>query len=262
MSKLFPLCSSSKGNCTYLSGGGSAVLIDAGISLRALVSSLSAQGLSTDALGGILITHEHTDHISGLTALLKKTKLPVYASAGTLDFLIAGDFIPPDTTLIEVTSPFCVGELRVTPFPTPHDAAESIGFRFELPDLSTVAIATDLGHITDLIRACLTGCDVVMLESNYDRGMLDCSAYPYFLKRRIKGDLGHLSNESCAAEALRLVHNGTTRIVLAHLSEQSNLPALAHAVTRSVLQAQQMCENRDYILKVAPARSAQEILVF
>ena len=262
MSRLCSLFSSSKGNCTYLAGGKTAVLIDVGISYRALTGALASQGLSPADLSAVLITHEHTDHIKGLRVLLDRLGLPVYASLGTLDYLCANNHIPPGITMTECSRPQQVGELLATAFPIPHDACEPVGFRFLMPDDRSVAIATDLGHVTHEVRRQITGCDTVVLESNYDPGMLECSRYPYYLKRRIKSSVGHLSNNDCAQEVIKLVSQGTTRLVLGHLSEQNNMPELAYETGRSFLTQMGMKENRDYILKVAPARGSKEVLVF
>jgi len=262
MSRFCNLFSSSKGNCTYLAGGGTAVLVDVGVSYRALMGALASQGLSVGDLKAVLITHEHTDHIKGLPMLLKRLGLPVYASAGTLEHLCAQGLVPPGTILAEMCGTMQVGDLQVNAFPIPHDARDPVGFRFLMPDERSVAIATDLGHITDEVRRQITGCDLVMLESNYDPGMLAVSRYPYSLKRRIKGSHGHLSNNACAKEIIRLVQLGTTRLVLGHLSEQNNLPALAYETGRASLTAGGMKEQIDYILKVAPAHGPKELLVF
>lgn len=262
MSRFCPLFSSSKGNSTYLSGGGATLLVDAGVSLRQLKKALGEQGLCPDDLDGVLITHEHSDHIRGLAMLLKNYDIPLYASPATLEFLCAHGHVPLHSTINELTGVTDIAGIEVTPFETPHDACGSVGFRFVLPDSRTVAIATDLGHVTETVRRNIVGCDLVMLESNYDIGMLDCSSYPYSLKRRIRGKFGHLSNELCAQECIRLIHSGTTRLILAHLSEQNNLPVLARQVTKSLLDAGQMRENRDYTLEVAPARGEVRATVF
>lgn len=262
MSRFSPLFSSSKGNSTYLSGGGSALLVDAGVSLRRLTAALAEHGVQPGELDGVLITHEHTDHIRGLPILLKKHPMPLYATRGTLDCLQAKGCIPAGVPVHALTGQTEIAGIRVFPFATPHDASQSVGFRFVMPDQRTVAIATDLGHITEDVRTHLAGCDLVMLESNYDAGMLDCSAYPYPLKRRIKSDHGHLSNEVCAEECIRLIRSGTTRLILGHLSENNNLPAIAYQTTKSTLDAAQLQENRDYLLGVAPAKGPGELIVF
>ena len=262
MSKFCPLFSSSKGNCTYLSGGGTSLLVDAGISLRQLTAAMARHDLSPRQLDGILITHEHTDHTRGLSALLKKYPMPLYASSETLLYLTEKNMLPPGISIFEIYTDTIIGAIQVTPFQTPHDANHSIGFCFHMPDDRKIAIATDLGHISETVHDHITGCDLVMLESNYDPHMLDASSYPYALKRRIRGNIGHLSNEACADECLRLIESGTTRLFLAHLSEKNNLPLLAHQVTQSVLQQANMKEGTDYLLNVAPARDHSVLTVF
>lgn len=262
MSRFCPLFSSSKGNAAYLSGGGTSLLVDAGISLRQLTLALGAHYLEPGDLSGVLITHEHSDHIKGLAMLLKKHRIPLYASPGTLDYLCANGHVPGGAAIAEILGPTVIGGIEVTPFDTPHDACNSTGFRFAMPDGRTVAIATDLGHVTDTVRQHIEGCDLVMLESNYDRRMLEVSSYPYPLKRRIRGDFGHLSNEDCAEQLIRLIRSGVTRLCLAHLSEMNNLPALARQVAKNALDGQSMRENLDYILRVAPARGQSEMVVF
>lgn len=262
MSRFCSLFSSSKGNCTYVSGGDSAVLVDAGVSFRMLCAAMDGMNLSMDNLRGVLVTHEHTDHIKGLRVLVQRLGLPVYSSAGTLDYLARSGHVPPGATLIECAANEQIGSLEVNSFSIPHDARDPVGFRIRLPDERTVAIATDLGYIPDSVRDQLTGCDLVMLESNYDRGMLDCSSYPYSLKRRIKGRQGHLSNDVCAKQAVELVASGTTRLILAHLSEENNHPDIAYAAGYASLYDAGMRADYDYILRVAPAKGPQEVLVF
>lgn len=262
MSRFFPLFSSSKGNSIFLAGGTTALLVDAGVSYKRLNEALDSQGYSINDLNGVFITHEHSDHINGLAVLLKKVNVPLFASKGTLEYLWANGYIPPHTKVCECDKPVTVGDIEVTAFETPHDAANSVGYRFTMPDSRTIAVATDLGHVTDKVRENLLGCDLVMLESNYDPGMLDCSSYPYVLKRRIKSDFGHLSNSACAEMLVSLVKNGTTRLVLGHLSEQNNIPELARQTSKIELDSAQMLENRDYTLTVAPARGRVEAVVF
>lgn len=263
MSRFCPLFSSSKGNSIFLAGGGTSLLIDAGVSYKRLREALDSQGYSVSDLSGVLITHEHSDHISGLGTLLKKTNVPLYASKGTLEYLWLNNYIPLHTKVYECGSDaVTVGDIEVTAFNTPHDAAHSVGYRFTMPDLRTVAVATDLGHITDAVRQSLLGCDLVMLESNYDPGMLECSSYPYILKRRIKSDFGHLSNDVCSDMLIKLVKSGAARFVLGHLSEQNNIPELARQTAKAAFDAAGMLENRDYTLAVAPARGRTEAVVF
>lgn len=262
MSRFCPLFSSSKGNSILLSGGGTSLLIDAGVSFRRLSAALDGQGYCVGDINGILITHEHSDHISGLKTLLKKTDIPLYAPKETLEYLWVNGYIQAHTVVHECGESFVVGGIEARAFDTPHDAAHSVGYRFTMPDLRVVAVATDLGHITDGVRKNLLGCDLVMLESNYDRGMLECSSYPYVVKRRIKSDFGHLSNDDCSGMLLSLAKSGTTRFVLGHLSEQNNIPELARETAHSVLTSASLRENIDYTLDVASARGMARAVAF
>lgn len=262
MPRFTTLYSGSSGNCAVIEEDGRYLLVDMGCSCRATVKALEQAGLSLEGLQGIFITHEHSDHIRGLAMLLKKFDVPLYASRGTLDFLCANGHVPGRAKVEELLVSTDIDGIEVTPFDTPHDACESTGFRFVLPDGTTAAVATDLGRVTDTVRRYITGCDLVLLESNYDRGMLDCSSYPYSLKRRIRGEFGHLGNEECAEECARLISTGTSRLVLGHLSEQNNLPDLARQVTKLTLDREGMRENIDYILSVAPARGDSHVITF
>ena len=145
-----------------------------------------------------------------------------------------------------------VEEMAVTPFATSHDSLSSCGYTVALPDGRRLAVATDLGHVDDGVHAALRGCDLVLLEANYDEGMLRCGPYPYPLKRRIASDSGHLSNLHSAGEAGRLIAEGTTRVVLGHLSKENNSPLLARETVRSELALAGLREGSDFLLEVAP----------
>lgn len=231
MTAFQPLYSGSSGNCSLVKGGvcasGGALLIDAGVSCRAILAALEQANILPRQLSGILITHEHVDHIKGLAVFTKRFKTPVYASLEVLEYLQDGGYISPDCPLYELSSPMEVGGMLVTPFDTPHDSVHSLGFRIDTPKGSSIGVATDLGTVTDQVRAGLIGCDVAMLESNYDNTMLECSSYPYYLKRRIMSGKGHLDNLDCAGELAELVKLGSRRFVLCHLSRENNIPELA-----------------------------------
>ena len=262
MSRFCTLFSSSKGNSTYLSGGGTHLLVDAGSSCRRLLSALSQQEIAVEDISAILITHEHSDHISALSVLLKHHPIPVISAPETLDWLVRYNHLPADTCLIPIEESICIGDIEVTPFDTPHDAVHSLGYRFAMPDGRKIAVATDLGYVTTAVRRELTGCDLVLLEANYDPGMLSCSPYPYSVKRRVKSAIGHLSNDDSAEEILRLVQTGATRFVLGHLSEQNNLPQLAYQTVCATLQSLRLTAGTDFLLSVAPAHTPHEMAVF
>lgn len=261
MARLFSLSSSSKGNCYYISGAGSSLLIDAGISLRQITTQLAKYDVNLDCIDGVLITHEHSDHIKGLNVMLKYHNIPVYASSETLDYLSVRGLVPSGAKLVSIDEDFQIGDVVIKAFDTPHDAVHSVGFRLEFPDENKIGFATDLGSVTVGVREKLEGCNLVVLESNFDHAMLESSGYPYMLQRRIKSELGHLANEDCGREIAHLIRTGTTRFVLGHLSEQNNVPALAYETTRSILEALDMVEGADYLLEVAPAKEAGKMVI-
>ena len=226
--KIIVFASGSGGNCMLLSDGGTHILVDAGISMRRIENSLREADLSLGDIGGVLITHEHSDHISGLKMLLKHYKLPVYAPR-TVAARLRGMLPETDDVLevIPVGSPFSLEGLKVTAFHTPHDTDESVGYRIE--GRGSFAIATDMGHVTEEVRSGLCGAETVLIESNHDVEMLSFGAYPVYLKRRILSDNGHLSNPDCAELAAYLADNGTSKIILGHLSRENNRPGIAMA---------------------------------
>ena len=226
--------SGSGGNCLLLSDGSTHVLVDAGISMRRIEASLREADIAMSDITGVLITHEHSDHISGLKMLLKYHHLPVYAPH-TVANRMRGMLPDVDGSLniIEVGTVFELGSLRVRAFHTPLDTDESVGYRFS--GTGSFAIATDMGHVTDEVLDGLTGAETVLIESNHDIDMLSYGPYPVYLKRRILSDRGHLSNKDCAVLARNLAENGTTRIILGHLSKENNTPETALSESRAAL---------------------------
>lgn len=263
MSRFCSLFSSSSGNSTYIGSGKSGILIDAGVSAKRLKGALSDRQIEPSTINAIFVTHEHSDHIKGIRVFASAHNIPVYATAGTLDGLdeagmLNGKFpcgiIPKDG--MEFAGMF------VKPFETPHDANESCGYTIDLPDDRKIAVATDIGHMTNTIMNALIGCDLVMLESNHDIGMLENGDYPYYLKRRILSDRGHLSNEACATAASQLIERGTTRLFLGHLSSENNIPELAYQTTFAEIAQTGAVLNRDYTLKVNAKENLEDIVRF
>ena len=260
MPKFCPLFSGSKGNSTYVATTDGAILIDAGVSARKICSALDEIGVSPEFIKGIFITHSHSDHIGGLRVFAKKHKIPVYATAKTVAVLKnIGGF--EDITLNELTGDIELAGMRVSHFPTPHDCPGSCGYIISADDRK-IAVCTDIGKITDDIHNALCGSDLVMLESNHDVLMLEsCAFYSYDLKRRILSDNGHLSNNACAGEVVRLAQSGTTRFVLSHLSENTNLPELALETVRTNMSLSGYVEDVDYSLCVASPSSNCVIII-
>ena len=225
--------SGSSGNCLLLENEETKLLIDAGISKRRVEAALNQLEYAMKEIGGVLITHEHSDHISGLEALAK-TGLPIYAPRTVAARILgAKPALDGCVQIIPVGEQFSLGSLQVLAFHTSHDTDESVGYRLEGDGI--YAHATDTGCITEEMRDALLGADTVLLESNHDEEMLRYGPYPVYLKRRILSDHGHLSNAACAAFARELAASGTGRIILGHLSRENNTPGKAMAETGRVL---------------------------
>lgn len=234
MTSVHTLASGSSGNALVISMAGAYFLVDAGISCRKIRQRLQALGIPR--LDGLFLTHAHVDHISGLRTLLKTLPLPVYATAETLDCLPRMDslcgFHP-----IAPEIPLTAAGVSITAFPTSHDAAGSCGYRFDGPD-GAVGVLTDSGCVTAAAASVLPGVQLAVLEANHDVETLMSGPYPYYLKRRILGERGHLSNEDAAHFAVILAENGAEDLILAHLSRENNTPAMAlHAVEAALSAA-------------------------
>ncbi len=227
------LASSSSGNAALIRCGGTAILLDAGISARRIAQSLAAFGMTPRELDAVLVTHAHSDHVGGIATLTKKYAVPVYASHGTARFLACA---APLLRAFDAGDAFSVGELEIRSFRTSHDAADSVDYRIDAPDGSFGAL-TDTGFVTDEAAQALEGVDALLLEANHDVEMLRSGPYPYHLKQRILSDRGHLSNDAAAEFALHCVKHGTRDILLAHLSAENNTPAAAEYAVGRRLQA-------------------------
>ncbi len=231
------IASGSSGNCSLYIAGNTRILIDLGVSVRRLTAALRRMGLTIDMLDAVLLTHEHIDHVKGLATFVKRHDVPVYATKGTVEALLAKN--PDAKKLLRPYwggEAFTVGTVDVQSFLTPHDAAESVGYILGTHE-HRFGFATDLGFVPAAVEKQLLGCDTVVLESNHDPDMLRTGPYPWPLKQRVAGSHGHLSNPDCAACALRLAENGTSTLILAHLSEHNNTPMTALRETRAALDA-------------------------
>lgn len=249
--RLISICSSSNGNCTYIESCGKGLLVDVGCSYTALQSVLKLAGRSVDDINAVVITHEHSDHISGLDALTNNNDLPVYASEGTLGQIIQknklGSRARPHLINDLANAPV---ELKITAFHTPHDSKESVGYTFSDPE-NKIAVCTDLGEVTPEVRSNLVGSRFVLLESNYDEYMLKKGEYPAYLKERIRSNRGHLSNDACAEFLKELVRTGTVSVLLGHLSPKNNTPELAVRTSENALAEAGAFKGRDYMLETA-----------
>ncbi len=252
MAKFCPLFSSSTGNSVYIGGGDDSILIDVGMTAKQMDEALWRIGVDGDNIRNIFITHEHSDHIKGLKVFTKKHKARVFMTGGTYEALTKTDALDNVAECSIITPEGAdIGCMHIKPFAISHDTLEPCGYTIEMSNGRKIAVATDLGIMTDEVLNAITGCDLVMLESNHDVNMLQCGGYPYMLKRRILGVKGHLSNDVCAETLVKLIKSGTTRFFLGHLSRENNMPHLAYQTSVSALEMAGAHEGDDYFIRVA-----------
>lgn len=224
------LYSGSSGNSLLVETENTKLLIDAGVSSKKIETALTNLSIDPASINGILITHEHTDHVQGLGTFAKKFDLPVYVNQKTLDAMPKQKEKIAEKNIknIKIEEKFEIGDLQIKPFSIPHDAANPCGFNI-FKDNKKISIATDIGHMTKSIVDNLEGSEFILLESNYDTEVLRCCAYPYILKSRIASDTGHLSNTMAGKTISYLLKNGKlSTAMLGHLSKESNFPELAY----------------------------------
>ncbi len=237
--ELCSIASGSSGNCICVGSDNTHLLIDAGISGKRVEAGVQSLDLKCEELEGILITHEHIDHIAGLGVLARRYGLPMYGTAGTIDAILHTKSVGKvDETLFHVVEPevdFEIGDLTIEPIAISHDAADPVAYKIKQPGKS-VAVITDLGTYDDAIVSKLQGLDVLLLEANHDVNMLQVGPYPYPLKQRILGDRGHLSNERSGHLLGEVLHDEFKAVVLGHLSKENNYEELAYETVRLEVQ--------------------------
>lgn len=263
MSKFYSLFSSSKGNCSFIENESGGILIDASPSYKSIVSALNDNGIDKERIKAVLLTHEHSDHVSALKVLTKNLKVPVFASSKVIQFLEEKELISHESEVHEVSDGnlYDIAEFGITPFKTPHDSIESFGFTIQSGS-SILGYATDLGVMTPEILSKLKSCKTVYIESNYDENMLVCGTYNRLLKMRIMGEKGHLSNYDCASAVSKLLSSGANRFILAHLSEENNTPQLAKCETEERLQTYGAKFGSDYTLDVSSRFGLSKPIIF
>lgn len=253
--RLCSIASGSSGNCIYVGSDATHLLVDVGISGKRAESGLNYLGLSGRDIDGILVTHEHADHISGLGIMARKYGIPIYATKGTIEAILqSGNVGEIDGELfheVRADEKLTIKDLTINPMHISHDAAQPVAYRVSY-GRKKVAICTDLGHFTDYTVDCLRGMDALLLEANHDVNMLQVGSYPYYLKQRILSDKGHLSNENSGRLLSRILHDGIQAILLGHLSRENNLPELAYeAVRMEITLGDNPYNANDFPLQVA-----------
>lgn len=229
MANYISLYSGSSGNCSVIEENGKFIIIDIGKSARLTTNALKDLGLDLKNLQGVLVSHEHSDHINGLKVFLKKLDVPVYSSAATLDYLADYDLVPGHIQLEDMTfAGHNIGDFYVKGFATPHDSVSCMGFDIHTQNGTRMTMATDLGFVTEDILSHFMGTDLAVLESNYDEVMLrENINYPYYLKTRIASNRGHLSNNQFSDSAVKIIESGVKKLHLCHLSNNNNTPSTA-----------------------------------
>ena len=253
--RLCSIASGSSGNCIYVGSDATHLLVDVGISGKRTECGLGSLGISAKELDGILITHEHADHINGLGVLARKYEIPIYATQGTIrairKFGNLGQFDEELIREVKADEKLTIKDLTVNPMRISHDAAEPVAYRISY-GRKKVAVCTDLGIYNDYTVECLKGMDAVLIEANHDVNMLQVGPYPYYLKQRILGERGHLSNENSGRLLSRIIHEELQAIVLGHLSKENNLPELAYeAVRMEITMGDNPYNANDFNLQVA-----------
>ncbi len=259
MARYISLYSGSSGNCSVIEQDGKFILIDMGKSARTTTNALKDLGLDIKNLQGILVSHEHSDHINGLKVFLKKLDVPVYSNCATLDYLADYDLVPSHIRLEDMNfAGHNIGDFFVTGFDTPHDSVGCMGFDIHTKTGTRMTMATDLGCVTDGILNRFMGADLAVIESNYDDLMLrENENYPYYLKTRISSNRGHLSNAQCSDAASKIIGSGVKKLHLCHLSDNNNTPSTALA--QLALTGMKSGINLDKDIELVKANRRHEI---
>lgn len=251
------LGSGSRGNCTFVQGGRTRILIDAGFSRREIARRLHEAGERIEDIDALLVTHEHSDHVGGAGVVARRHGIPVFCCEETLrEAGLQGRI--PEWSPVQPGRPFEIGDLRVEPFTVPHDASVTLGFRVTAEGIS-IGYCTDLGHVTELVRERLAGSHVLVVESNHDLDMLRDGEYPWSLKQRVGGRHGHLSNDASASLLTDVVGGESFVVALAHLSEKNNVPELAAVAARGALErsgrdaVRLLVTSQDHVTEIARA---------
>ncbi len=247
------LRSGSSGNSTYIRTESARIAVDCGLNGKQFALALRSVGEDVADVDALLLTHEHIDHCSGIGVVMRRHGIPLYTTMSTFENArkILGNIDEALVRIIEPGKAFTIRDTVVLPFSIPHDASDPVGFRISSKG-GDIGVATDLGHFSSEVGDSLAGCRVVYLEANFDPEMLESGAYPRFLKNRIAGSHGHLSNFDAGDAAAQLLHTGTEAFALSHLSRDNNRPGLALRTVSERLFREGARAGRDYVISASP----------
>ncbi len=253
MIKFQSFLSGSSGNSTFVTDGESKILVDCGANGKYIEECLERIDVEANDINAILISHAHRDHVFGVGVLSRRFDIPIYASEDTWDEMLSiiGNIKEKNIKIIKSDEQLKLGNMTIKPFSIPHDAKGALAYRIEGID-SKMAIATDIGHISDELFENLSGCDFIIIEANHDLEMLRNGRYPYYLKKRIMSDKGHLSNEDSAKLCTMLAKAGTKSFWLGHLSNENNTPHIAYNAVKDAFERAGISVGTDVCLNVLP----------
>lgn len=262
--ELCSIASGSTGNCIYAGTDSTHIMIDAGVSGKRIEEGLNSIGFTTKEMQGILVTHEHSDHVAGLGVVARRYGIPIYATEKTIAAIYSTTLVGSiDPALFHTVCPgeaFTLGDLTVEPISISHDAADPVAYIMH-QGAHRMAVVTDLGTYDDALVEKLQGLDLLLLEANHDIHMLQAGGYPYPLKIRILGEQGHLSNEASGQLLGRLLHDHFGTVLLGHLSRENNIPELAYEAVRQEIDAgENPYHGNDFPIMVARRDMVSEVI--
>ncbi|MBS4534484.1 MBL fold metallo-hydrolase [Clostridium sp. D2Q-14] len=250
--KFCSIASGSSGNCQYIEGGKGKILVDAGLSGKRIQESLNSIGANSGNIDGILVTHEHKDHIKGVGILSRRFDIPIYANNNTWEVMreYLGKLKEENIRIIKNNDTFEIKDIGISTFKTSHDAIDSMGYTLNYRN-KKISIVTDTGIITDEIKNEIKNSDLLMLESNHDVDMLKVGSYPYYLKKRVLSSSGHLSNEDAGNLIVDIFQDKFKKIFLGHLSKENNFPELAYQTVVNIISEKGIKINKDVEIDIA-----------
>ena len=262
--RLVSIASGSSGNCIYIGTDNTHILVDVGISNKRIEQGLNEIGITGSELDGVVITHEHSDHVKGLGVLARKHGIPIYGTKETWKEIetmkYLGEYPKELFSPILPDTEFSIGDMKIEPFRIDHDAANPVAYRIS-NTYKSVAVVTDLGHFDQYIIEHLQRLDALLLESNHDVRMLETGPYPYYLKQRILSDYGHLSNDNAGKLLNYILHDKMKYILLGHLSKENNYEKLAYETVKlEIDQGDHKYQSKDFCISVAKRDMMSEIV--